>query len=200
MEPGLDIVAADRSRGWENIASKFISVRSRIGADVVARWSETLPRKGSVIDIGCGFGEPIAETLLNRGFEVFGIDASPTLVTAFLARFPGVPVACEAAESSRYFDRTFDGAVAIGLLFLVSGDDQRQIIRRVASALKPGGSFLFNAPLEACEWQDMLTGQTSLSLGIEEYGRILDGEGMNIRSVHADSGQNHYLEVVKTLT
>ena len=39
-----------------------------------------LPKAGSVLDIGCGMGEPIARYLIERGFDVSGIDSSPALI------------------------------------------------------------------------------------------------------------------------
>jgi cyclopropane fatty-acyl-phospholipid synthase-like methyltransferase len=42
----------------------------------------------TVLDLGCGMGEPIARYLTDRGFWVFGIDASPSMVE--LCRGPTV--------------------------------------------------------------------------------------------------------------
>ncbi|MBX9614473.1 MAG: class I SAM-dependent methyltransferase, partial [Caulobacteraceae bacterium] len=110
---------------------------------------------------------------------------------------PGVPVACEPVETSSLFDRTFDGAVAIGLIFLLPEADQRALITRVARALTPGGRFLFTAPAEACDWTDTLTGQTSRSLGEDEYRRLLHAAGLSLTTTALDAGGNHYLEAVK---
>lgn len=79
-----------------------------------------LPEGVSVLDLGCGSGVPISEALLEEGCEVFGVDASPALVAAFRRRFPQAKVACEPVEESRFFDRTCDGVVAVGLLFLLA--------------------------------------------------------------------------------
>ena len=46
-------------------------------------------------------------------------------------------VSCEAVEDSSFFGRTFDGVIAVGLLFLLSAAEQRDLIRRVAFALNP---------------------------------------------------------------
>jgi len=190
-------VADDRSEGWEAIAPMFMAARSDIGVDVVARWSECLPPRGTVLDVGCGSGVPISEALIAGGFEVFGIDPSPTLSSAFRRRFPQAAVACEAAQESRFFDREFDGAVAIGVLFLLSPVDQRKVLHRISAALKPGGHLLFSAPRLACDWVDILTGRQSVSLGLEEYRAVLSDAGMKIAGSQVDGGENHYLEAIK---
>jgi len=188
----------DRSHGWNAIAHRFIEARSDIGADTVRRWAKQLPSGGAVVDIGCGSGEPISAALIGEGLRVFGIDASPTLVDAFRRRFPFVEVACEAAEASCLFERKFDGAVAIGLLFLLPADDQRQVIDRVAGALERGGRFLFSAPRQPCEWKDTLTGRSSISLGEEGYRRALEQASMRLTGHHIDEGGNHYFDAVRT--
>lgn len=78
----------------------------------------------------------------DQGLVVSAIDASPKMVAAFRRRFPGVEVACEAAERSRFFDRTFDAALMVGLIFLMPESRQRELIRRVSGALEPGGRLL----------------------------------------------------------
>jgi len=192
----------DHSEGWEDVAEHFMAARSDTGAHLVLSWArENLPRSrsGSVIDIGCGSGVPIAHTLIDAGVDVFGIDASPTLIAAFRRQFPKAQSACEAAQDSPFFHRTFDAAVAIGLLFLLTEDDQQKVIRRVANVLKPGGRFLFTAPREKCEWDDTLTGRRSKSLGAEAYEQLLRESGLHLASSRIDEGGNNYYDAVKAL-
>ena len=188
----------DPSRGWDAIAQEFIAARSDIGADIVRQWATRLPPGAAVLDIGCGSGAPVAEALVAAGFRVFGVDASPTLVAEFRRRLPAAEVVCEPAETSRLFDRRFDGAVAIGLLFLLPAEDQRAVIARVAAALHPGGRFLFTAPRQACDWTDSLTGQPSLSLGEDAYRRTLEQAGLHLTGVRTDAGGNHYFDAVRS--
>lgn len=190
----------DRSGGWEAISEKFMAARSNIGVALVRQWAGHLPPAGDVVDIGCGAGVPISEALANQGLNVFGIDASPTLISAFRRHFPNAQAACEAVEDSRFFGRKFDAAIAVGLIFLLSPKAQRKTIKRVGSALKPGGRFLFSAPRQECEWNDLLTGQLSVSLGMEQYRQILDRAGMTIIDSHVDEGENHYIDAVRTFT
>ena len=101
------MASANKSNGYEDVASVFITGRGRnssgVGASVVAGWSQTLPGGGTVLDLGCGTGIPISQVLIERGFKVYGVDASPTIVAAFRARFPGVPVECADVEDSDFF-------------------------------------------------------------------------------------------------
>lgn len=183
----------DRSNGWDAIADTFMTMRSAAGVDVVQRWARQLPRTATVVDVGCGSGDPISRTLIDAGFTVFGIDASPRLVGAFRSRFPDHRVACETAEDSAYFDRTFDAAIAIGLVFLLSAKAQQAALVRMASAVGSGGRILFSAPEQPCQWTDTLTGRPSLSLGTQRYARIMAAVGQRLQTTCADGGGNHYL-------
>ena len=190
------MVDPDKSNGYEEIASIFMSGRGRnhsgVGASVVADWSQMLPDGATVLDLGCGTGVPISQALIERGFNVYGLDASARMVAAFRARFPTVPVECAAVEDSDFFGRTFDGVVAWGLFFLLDAEVQRRLIAKVAGLLPSGGRLLFTAPSQSCSWADAMTGRTSISLGHEAYRNALETEGMSLVGTGRDEGENHY--------
>lgn len=148
-----------------------------------------------MLDLGCGSGVPVSAVLREAGLTVYGLDASPSMVAAYRRRFPGARIACEAVEDSRFFDRSFDGVVGVGLLFLLPGDAQRKLIRKVAAVLNLGGSFLFSAPAQVCEWDDMLTGRPSRSLGKAAYEAEALEVGLSLVGEHQDEGENHYFEL-----
>ncbi len=189
----------DPSNGYEAVATELIAVRqqSRIGLARIHVWGRSLHQGASILDLGCGFGVPISQALINDGFVIYGVDASSSLISEFRRRFPDVNVACEAVEDSRFFDRTFDGVIAVGLLFLMSEDSQRDLIRRVGLALNSGGRFLFTAPAQSCTWTDILTGRESLSLGADAYKAIIADAGLTLVGEHSDEGDNHYYDACR---
>lgn len=182
----------DPSNGWEAVAGRYADLRSDIGADIVREWAARLPPGGSVIDIGCGTGTPIARTLADAGCAVSGIDPSPTLLAAFRRTLPDASAACEPVEDSGFFGRRFDGAVAIGLIFLLPAATQRGVIARIAGALRPGGHLIFSAPAIPCTWRDTLTGRMSQSLGEAGYRDILADAGLHHVERRTDRGGNDY--------
>lgn len=184
----------DKSNGYEAIATDFISLRagSLVGAAAVREWAAALPAGGAVLDLGCGHGVPISRALAESGLSLHGVDASPTMIAAFRRRFAEAPAECGAVETSRFFDRTFDGVVAWGLMFLLAPEVQAKLIPRVAAALNPGGRFLFTAPRQRCEWADNLTGGKSASLGSDGYRRLVEGAGLVLDGEAGDAGENHY--------
>jgi SAM-dependent methyltransferase len=193
---------ADRSNGYEAVAADFLARRGRgrsigIGVNEVRRWAQTLARGVAVLDLGCGPGFPITEVLVSEGLRVFGVDAAPSFVQAFRSNLPNTPVVCEAVQDSRFFDRTFDGVLAWGLIFLLSPDDQRRLIQRIADILMPGGRLLFTSTAKPNVWNDAMTALESVSLGAEQYRWQLSEVGLSVTGEYEDEGQNHYFDAFK---
>jgi len=196
------VAKGDKSNGYEENSSSYISARGEneagVGAAVVAEWSKTLPERAAVLDLGCGNGVPISRVLIQHGFKVYGVDASPSMAAAFRANFPGTPLECAPVEDSDFFGRSFEGVVAWGLFFLLDAEAQRRLIAKVAGVLSSGGGLLFTAPREKCSWVDVMTGRTSMSLGEEAYREAIEAEGLSQVGTQRDEGENYYYFAVKT--
>jgi SAM-dependent methyltransferase len=114
---------------------------------------------------------------IERGFKVYGVGASPTIVAAFRERFPNVAVECAAVEDSDFFARTFDGVVAWGLFFLLDAEVRRRLVRKIGGVLQSGGRLLFTAPNETGSFPpDVMTGRPQFSLGCEEHRKALEAK------------------------
>jgi SAM-dependent methyltransferase len=190
---------SDDSNGYEAIAAEYIAARGSpgarhpgVGVSTVRKWAGALRSGGAVLDLGCGSGYPITRVLVDAGLAVHGVDASPSMVAAFRARSLGVSVECSDVVKSNFFGREFDAVVAWGLLFLLRPYAQARLIEKVGRALAPGGQFLFTAPRQVCDWSDSMTGLPSVSLGAEEYRRLLETAGLELVDEMEDEGENHY--------
>ena len=195
----------DGSNGYEAIAPIYIAGRGTratvgesVGAAVVKDWAGGFSLGAAVLDLGCGSGEPGTRILQEAGLTSYAVDASPTMVAAFRDRFPAVPVERSTVEASGFFDRTFAGALAWGLLFLLEPAAQALVIGKVARALDRRGRFLFSAPRDPIEWLDGMTDRPSRSLGVSAYRRLLHDAGLNWIAEAEDEGGNHYHFAEKT--
>ncbi|HXB44391.1 MAG TPA: class I SAM-dependent methyltransferase [Puia sp.] len=191
----------DKSNGYEGIASQFIKGRgiavNGIGTSSVRRWANSIPPGSVVLDLGCGTGIPVSKILVDAGIKVFGIDASPAMAKVFHQNFPDMPIACEAAEESAFFDWQFDGIISWGLMFLLSEQSQIMLINKAARALKTGGKFLFTATYCANTWNDAMTEQLSISLGAEKYKELIAASGLSLIEEWADEGENYHFSAEK---
>jgi len=193
---------ADPSSGYEAISTDFLQGRGSspligVGVNEVRAWTRQLAPGASVIDLGCGPGFPITQVLVAEGLTVFAVDAAPSFVMAFRRNLPGIPIACEAVQESTFFDRTFDGVLAWGLIFLLSAEDQCRLIQRIGEIMRPGGRLLFTSVPDPLVWKDSKTGLESRSLGSDEYRKQLAVAGITVASEYEDAGRNHYYDAFK---
>ena len=197
-------VIMDPSNGYERVAAEFLAGRGRapstaVGTKEVRDWARTLPVGASVIDLGCGTGLPITKVLVDEGLNVYAVDAAPSLVAAFRHNLPEVPVACESVIESSFFNRTFDAALAWGLIFLLQPEAQRHLIQRIADILVPGGRPLFTSGTgtDSLVWNDAMTGLESWALGAAEYRKLLSEVGLYVTREYEDVGESHYYDAIK---
>jgi SAM-dependent methyltransferase len=190
--------------GYESVSTEFLARRGNsgtrsnaIGVKEVRKWAKTLPRGSSVIDLGCGPGFPITVVLVEEGLQVFGVDAAPSFVAAFQRNLPGTPIVCESVLESSFFDRTFGAVLSIGLIFLLKAEEQHRLIRRFADTLSPGGRLLFTSTAKPHVWNDCMTGLESISLGAEEYKKLLGAADILVAEEYEDVGENHYFDAFK---
>jgi SAM-dependent methyltransferase len=183
----------DESNGYDALAHVFLRARNQhIGSATVLNWSRLLEPGASILDVGCGFGEPVTKVLVEQGFDVYGVDASARMVEAFRARFPHVPIQCTSVEAMDFADGTFDAVVAWGLIFLLPAETQPLAIARIAQVLKPGGRLLLTASREPHRWHAGTTDLPSESLGEEAYERLIAANGLVLEGFDSDEGENFY--------
>ena len=200
----MSSAAEDGSNGYEAVANIYIAGRGTrarvgdpIGAAIVKAWAAAFPPGATVLDLGSGPGEPSTRILQEAGLTTYAVEASPSMVAAFRQRFPGVPIEHNTVEASEFFNRSFSGVLAWGLVFLLAPAAQALVFRKVSRGLEPRGRFLFTAPREPLEWLDAMTERPSYSLGADAYERLLRDAGLRWVADAQDEGENYYYFVEK---
>jgi SAM-dependent methyltransferase len=102
-----------------------------------------LPRAGSVLDCGCGAGEPIARYMSQCGYAVTGIDSSLAMVRMFQARLPEQR-ALVADMRTLCFPETFHGILAWDSFFHLNHSDQRRMFQTFRNHA-PGTALMFTS-------------------------------------------------------
>lgn len=109
--------------------------------------TELCPPAGSVLDLGVGTGK-LALPLVERGFEVHGIEASEAMLAKLKERDPGGTV--KVLQGDFTTDRTgrrFDViTLFVNTFFMaVTQDQQLSLLRNVREQLAEGGKFVLEA-------------------------------------------------------
>jgi len=185
--PAEEIIGVYRRQGlaWaaDRAAGPFVE------AGWLARFAALLPPGGSVLDIGCGSGAPIAATLAASGFAVTGLDTSAPLLGLARARLPAATW-IEGDMRAMALGRRFDGLVAWDSFFHLAQHDQRAMFPRFAAHAAPGAALIFTSGPEHGEAIGDLHGEPLFhaSLDAQEYRALLAAAGFAaIRHVAQDA-------------
>jgi len=108
---------------------------------LVERLVAPLTPGGRVLDAGCGVGQPIGQYLVNRRFEVVGLDASGRMIEIARHAVPGAHFVRGDMRTAE-FARSFHAIVAWDSVFHIPRDEHRAVFTRFGCWLKPGGRLL----------------------------------------------------------
>ncbi len=136
--------ASNLAAAWERNAASWIAWARADGHDSYWRFNrdvflDLLPTPPMrVLDLGCGEGR-LSRDLKALGYEVVGVDRSPTLVAAAHAADPSLEVHEADAASLPFDDASFDLVVAF--MSLQDIDDMVGAVGEAARILVAGGAL-----------------------------------------------------------
>jgi len=133
----------------------------------------------SLLDLGCGTGRH-CRALAKRGFEVMGLDLSPTLLHIAQLRSPDIPYLrrdMRSFDDLGPFDLILNFFTSFGYFTL---EEDQAVLDCVAHALKPGGRFFLDylhpasisQPVEGdCVVKTIQVGERSYQERVRLYSR-----------------------------
>jgi predicted TPR repeat methyltransferase len=188
QHPSVSEIYQRHGEAWANARSKEL-----IESSWLDRFSALLPAGGTVLDLGCGSGLPIARELVRRGFDVTGVDSTPTMLSLFQRNLPDTPAYLMDMRQLA-LDRHFAGLLAWDSFFHLSPDEQRPMFARFQAHAAPGAALMFTSGTEegcaigALEGDPLYHG----SLNSAEYRALLEAAGFEVvAQVVADPSCGH---------
>jgi SAM-dependent methyltransferase len=153
----------------------------------LARFLTLLPAGGSVLDIGCGSGEPIARHFIEAGYKVTGIDSSSAMIGLCQARFPDETwvVADMRAVS---LGARFGGILAWDSFFHLTPNDQRGMFQIFQQHAGAKAALMFTSGPRAGVAMGTYEGEPlyHASLDPKEYRALLNEHGFEVVSYVAE--------------
>lgn len=147
----------------------------------IERFGSLLTPSATVLDLGCGSGQPVARYLIEAGAAVVGVDSSTQMLALCSAQFPAQEW-IHADMRTLALNRQFDAILAWNSFFHLKPDDQRQmfpVFRRHAS---PGALLMFTSGPSHGEALGVFEGETlyHASLDPREYTAQLHDHGFEL--------------------
>ncbi|MYT32634.1 class I SAM-dependent methyltransferase [Streptomyces sp. MspMP-M5] len=131
-------------RGYDAAALRYDEVYGGEGKyePVLRALRRCLPAGGTVLDLGCGSGVPVARTLAAAGHRVTGIDISEVQIRRARERVPEAEFLHGDASAASFAAASFDAVVSFYTLIHLPLAEQPPLLGRVAEWLRPGGWFV----------------------------------------------------------
>ena len=197
-------------RAWDNIAKKYDDRSGIAISDIFATFTGKLPEKGTVLDLGCGTGLPHARYLVEKGFDVLGVDLSEEMVKVAIKNVPEAIFVQLSMNEIAYRDE-FDGVMSSFSMLLLPPDLFKETASRIYSALVEGGYLYLslNEPASVSDDPDSdvfvnIMGQDMYSRAytVEEIEDYFQPLGLSLvkfnREVHVSKefGEEHVIEFI----
>ncbi|MCR9128071.1 MAG: class I SAM-dependent methyltransferase [Alphaproteobacteria bacterium] len=170
---------------YERQAAHFDAERNKSGLEAawLARFAEHLPAGASVLDAGCGTGDPVSRWFIERGYALTGVDYAAPMIAIAAERFP---TARWRVADMRVLDleESFDAVLSWHGFFHLSPAEQRIGLERLCAHLKPGGPLMLTVGPRAGEAIGHVGGEPvyHASFSKESYADKLDALGVELEA------------------
>jgi cyclopropane fatty-acyl-phospholipid synthase-like methyltransferase len=128
---------------YNEIAEQWARHRDTLStkeAEILPMLTEGLAPNSTLLDLGCGTGQPVATYFAEAGFQIVGVDQSPAMLALARRRLPTHQWLLGTLEDFPPISHVA-AVVAWDSLFHVPRDQHANIFRRVRAALPVGGGF-----------------------------------------------------------
>lgn len=144
---------------------------------------ETPTASPSILELGCGPGVPALRMLLDHGAKVTGNDISVQQLRLAKARCPEAKFVSGDMSLLSFNHGSFDGVVCLYTLFHLPRAEQKAMLQKIHSWLKPGGVFVCNFAAvdeEAIHGEFLGHGMFWSSFGVEANQMMLKEVGFDV--------------------
>lgn len=171
---------------YHNHAEAFARLRSRelMEKSWLDKFIGLIGCSGTVLDIGCGNGRPMAEYLIQQGYQLTGVDGAAAMLERARMHFPQQRW-LQADMRRLALKETFDGLIAWDSFFHLTPDDQRRMLPIFARHTHPGSVLMFTSGTHNGVAMGEFEGEPlyHASLAPEEYRQLLADNGFNVIDV-----------------
>jgi ubiquinone/menaquinone biosynthesis C-methylase UbiE len=137
-----------------------------------------------ILELGCGPGIPVTQLLLHRGAQVTANDISSKQILMAKERCPGATYLPGDMMNLEFKPESFDGVTCFYTIFHLPRGEQKEMMGKIYTWLRPGGSFIFNLveSIDEAEIFGEMMGHGMFwsSFGVEESQAMVEDVGFEV--------------------
>jgi cyclopropane fatty-acyl-phospholipid synthase-like methyltransferase len=186
-----DMIRSDIKRmvaeGYDRIADEYFEQfgQSSVRAAKLAALIANLPERATVLDLGCGAGEPVAREFVTHGFRVTGVDVSLGQIERARGNVPEATFIHTDMTSVQFPAETFDAVAAFYSITHVPRNEHAALVQRIATWLRPSGLFVASFGSSEGDWLGEWLGIPMFFShhDPEETKRLINDAGLRLEQV-----------------
>ncbi len=130
-------------KGYDKLAEEYQAIRQAFDSErELGEFVSWLSKKAKVLDVGCGTGVPVAKSLVERGFDVTGIDFSNNMLKLARENVPKARFVLKDITKLDFEADSFDGLTALYSIIHVPRKKHFSLFQSFHRILKPEGIML----------------------------------------------------------
>jgi 2-polyprenyl-3-methyl-5-hydroxy-6-metoxy-1,4-benzoquinol methylase len=129
-------------KGYNKIAIEYNAnrlTRKEVVSEFFDSLSHFFPKVGTLLDLGCGGGEPVTGYFARKGFHVTGVDISEQMIEIAHKQLPQGNFIRSDMTECQFGEASFDLIVSTFAIIHIPQAEQRELLSNVFKWLKPSG-------------------------------------------------------------
>lgn len=183
-------------RGYDQVAQQYLDGRDCLkSGKYIQQLLKNLPKKSTVLDLGCGAGVPVDDILLKAGHEVIGLDISQAQIKLARRQCPGGQYGVRDIEDLAIGEYQVQAVISFYAIFHVPRARQAMMFKTIASFLPRGGLLLVTMGDREFEGEHSLHGvpMWSSQYGTVKNRQMIEAAGFEVLVDEIDkSGGEHH--------
>lgn len=139
MKDKLDIIKLNK-KAWDNVAKTYNKEFHEEIHALFNYFCELLPKEGYILDLGSGTGLPYSKLLIEKGFNVLGIDLSSEMIKIAQKNVPEANFK-DMSMTDLNYNEEFDGIFSSYSLLHLNPQLFKETAKRIVQSLKKGAFF-----------------------------------------------------------
>jgi cyclopropane fatty-acyl-phospholipid synthase-like methyltransferase len=186
--------------GYDKAADSYAAERDKFkNNEYLKRFTKLLQLPATVLDIGCGSGEPIDSFLVVHDIDVIGIDSSTKQIELANRLVPKARYEVRDMLDLKPGEYEVDGIVSFYAIFHTSRHRHADLLKTLASFLRPGGVMLIT--MGAADYEGTEQDFHGVEMYWSQFGsaknrELVEAAGLAIELDEIDSSADEHHQVI----